>query len=177
GLPLPLTAVQLLWLNVSTNGIQHLALGTDPAEGDVLDRPPRDPDERIFNRLMIERIVLTAVTLGLIGSGLFAWLLSQGWSEFAARNALLLFMVLFENVHVFSSRSEKRAIWQRSLRGAGLIVAGVLAAQGLHLIAMYVGPVQNVLQTGPVSLKTWALLLVCTLPVVVVLEVHKAWHR
>ena len=61
GIALPLLAVQLLWLNLVTNGIQDVALAFEPAEGDELARRPRPPGERIFNRVMIERVLLSAV--------------------------------------------------------------------------------------------------------------------
>ncbi len=58
GLPMPLAAVQLLWLNLVTNGIQDVALAFEPAEGDELLHPPRRPKEPIFNRMMLERVGL-----------------------------------------------------------------------------------------------------------------------
>jgi magnesium-transporting ATPase (P-type) len=73
GLPLPLLAVQLLWLNLVTNGIQHVGLAFEPGQGDVLRRKPRPPRERLFNRLMVERTVLAAVVMGVLGFGAFAW--------------------------------------------------------------------------------------------------------
>ena len=57
GTPLPLLPIQLLWLNLVTNGIQDVALAFEPEEGNELDRPPRPPNEPIFNQLMIERVV------------------------------------------------------------------------------------------------------------------------
>ena len=114
GLPLPLVAVQLLWLNLVTNGIQHVALAFEPAEGDELERPPRPPNERIFNRLMIERVVLSAVAIGSVAFLTFRWMLDQGYSLEEARNGTLLLMVLFENVHVFNSRSEVLSAFQHN---------------------------------------------------------------
>jgi magnesium-transporting ATPase (P-type) len=69
GLPLPLLPVQLLWLNLVTNGIQDVALAFEPSEGDVLRRRPRSPKERIFDRLMIERTIIGAAVMGLVGNG------------------------------------------------------------------------------------------------------------
>ncbi|MFU8804482.1 MAG: cation-translocating P-type ATPase, partial [Bradymonadaceae bacterium] len=173
GLPIPITPIQILWLNVATNGIQHLALATEPNEGDVLDRPPRRPNEPIFNRVMIERIAITAVVVGGIGTALFWWLLEQGWTEFAARNALLLFLVLFENVHVGNSRSETKSVLRLSPRRVPILVGAVLLAQLMHIGAMYLPWTQGLLDVKPVSFTTWALLLLSVLPVVLVLELHK----
>ncbi|RAL25078.1 ATPase [Lujinxingia litoralis] len=177
GLPLPLLPLQILWLNVVTNGIQHLALAAEPAEGGELVRPPRDPDEPIFNRVMVERIVLTALMVGGIGVGLFAWLLQAGVSEVAARNAVLLFMVLFENAHVGNARSERSSILARSPLRSPLLIAAVLATQLLHVGAMYFEPTQRILEVSPLSWRMWLLLLALVLPLVVAIEIHKWWWR
>ncbi|MBA2664730.1 MAG: HAD-IC family P-type ATPase [Bradymonadaceae bacterium] len=173
GLPIPITPIQILWLNVATNGIQHLALATEPNEGDVLERPPRRPNEPIFNRLMIERILLTAVVIGGIGTGLFWWLLEQGWTEFAARNALLLFLVLFENVHVGLARSETKSVLRLSPLRVPILVGAVLIAQLMHIGAMYLPWTQGLLEVEPVPLTTWLLLLMCVMPIVLTIEAHK----
>ncbi|HMO57366.1 MAG TPA: HAD-IC family P-type ATPase, partial [Roseiflexaceae bacterium] len=98
GLPLPLFAVQLLWLNLVTNGIQDVALAFEGGEPGAMRRPPRKPSEGIFNRLMIRQTVTSGMTIGLIGFGTWYWLLAAGYDEAAARNLGLLLMVLFENV-------------------------------------------------------------------------------
>lgn len=177
GLPIPLLPLQILWLNVVTNGIQHLALATEPNEGDVLSRPPRKPNEAIFNRVMLERIAMTALVIGTVGTGLFWWLLEQGWSEFAARNAILLFMVLFENIHVGNARSETKSLFRLSPLRVPLLLGAVAIAQLLHIGAMYWGPTQEILQIEPVNLQTWFLLLLAVLPIAVVIEVHKGFRR
>ena len=84
GLPLPILAVQLLWLNLVTNGIQDVALAFEGGDPRVMNRPPRRPEEGIFNRLMIEETVISGVAIALVALGAWYWLLSNGWDEFAA---------------------------------------------------------------------------------------------
>jgi magnesium-transporting ATPase (P-type) len=96
-MPLPLLAVQLLWLNLVTNGIQDVALAFEPGEGRELEQPPRPPREAIFNRIMLERVIISAIVIGVVAFGLFKWLLDHGFSLEQARNSTLLLMVLFEN--------------------------------------------------------------------------------
>ena len=91
---LPLLPVQLLWLNLVTNGIQGVALAFEPSEGDVLTRQPRPPEEPVFNRLMIERTLVAASVMAFVSFGLFFWALWQGMEVAAASNLLLLVMVL-----------------------------------------------------------------------------------
>lgn len=173
GLPLPLLPVQLLWLNLVTNGIQDVALAFEPSEGDALNRRPRSPREPIFNRLMVERTILGATVMGGVGFGTFYWMLNNGWSEFSARNVLLLLMVLFENIHIGNCRSESKSVFQLSLCSSPVLLVGTLSAFLLHVSMMHL-PVGNILlSTEPVNLKTWGLLIALSLTVLVVMEIHK----
>jgi calcium-translocating P-type ATPase len=171
--PLPLMAVQLLWLNLVTNGIQDVALAFEPAEGDELARPPRAPQERIFNRLMIERVALSALVIGGLAFAVFAWLLSRGVPEDEARNATLLLMVLFENVQAFNSRSETRSAFRHDPLRNKLLLFGTIAAQLVHIGAMYTPGLRQVLGVQPVSLELWAGLLAVSLAILAAMEVHK----
>jgi len=171
--PLPLMAVQLLWLNLVTNGIQDVALAFEPAEGDELTRAPRAPQERIFNRLMIERVALSALVIGGLAFAVFTWLLARGVPEGEARNATLLLMVLFENVQAFNSRSETRSAFRHDPLRNKLLLFGTIAAQLVHIGAMYTPGLREVLGLQPVSPELWAGLLAIALAILVAMEVHK----
>jgi len=173
GLPMPLLPLQLLWLNLVTNGIQDVFLAAEKAEGDELAFPPRRPGEPIFDRIMLRRILHSALAIGGGGFVLFWWLLANGYSEFAARNLLLLLMVLFENFQTFNSRSERRSVFRQSVLSNPLLVVGVLAAQGLHIAAMYVPFLAGTLSLAPVSLAEWGVLLGCASLVLLVMEIEK----
>ncbi len=172
--PLPLTPVQLLWLNLVTNGIQDVALAFEKGEPDVLERRPRDPDERIFNRLMIEEVLTSGLYMGLVGFGVFWYLTTQmALDTFDARNLLLLLLVLFENVHAFNVRSETRSAFRIPLRANRLLVAAVVAAQGIHIVSMFIPGWRDVLEIDAVSFTTWLILLVITLSKFLVVEAYK----
>lgn len=173
GLPLPLLPVQILWLNLVTNGIQDVALAFEPGEDDILKKKPRSPNERIFNKLMIERTVIGALTMGFVGFGLFYFMMENGWSEHSARNALLLLMVLFENVHVGNCRSETKSALVLSPFKSPVLLIGVISAFLIHVGAMYLPLGQKILQTGPVDLDTWIILLALALTIFIAIEIHK----
>jgi len=177
GLPLPLLAVQLLWLNLVTNGIQDVALAFEPGEGNELRRPPRAPSESVFNRLMIERVLISALTIGVVAFLLFKALLDAGMSVDAARNSTLLLIVLFENVHVFNSRSETCSAFAHSPLRNPLLLIGTLVAQLVHIGAMYTPWISDVLHIQPVSLGHWGELLLMAVSVLLVMELHKLWRR
>jgi len=176
GQPLPLLAVQLLWLNLVTNGIQDVALAFEPGEGNELRKLPRPPQEPVFNRLMIERVMVSALVIGSMAFLVYQWLLGRGFSLDEARNGTLLLMVLFENIHVFNSRSETRSVFRHSPLRNPLLLFGTAAAQLVHIGAMYTPGLRNVLGVQPVSLAHWLELLVLALSVLVVMELHK-WIR
>jgi magnesium-transporting ATPase (P-type) len=179
GLPyLPLLPVQLLWLNLVTNGIQDIALAFEANEGDVLDRKPRDPQEPIFDRVMIERTVIAALTMGLVSYWTFVFLLPADPTPndvAMARNSLLLLLVLFQNIHLGNCRSEtKSAFWLSPFRSPILLV-GTISALAIHVVAMYLPLGQSVLKTAPISLERWGVLLLLSLSILPASELHKWW--
>ena len=173
GYPLPLLAVQLLWLNLVTNGIQGVAIAFEPGEDDVLQRPPRPPGEPVFNRLMIERMLIAVLVMGGVGYGAFAWMIERGWSEPEARNVLLLLMVLFENFHIGNCRSETESAFRLSPLRSPMLLLGALGALSIHIAAMYTPLLQDVLGTRPVSFSTWAVVAALAVSVVPAVEIHK----
>lgn len=173
GTPLPLTAVQILWLNLVTNGIQDMGLALEPGEGDELKRPPRSPDESIINRLMLERVVLSAIVMGGVSFWHFNSLMQAGISLESARNATLLLMVLFENVMVGNCRSETKSAFKLSPFRNPVLLIGTIAAQLIHIAAMYTPGVREVLGIGPVDLFEWFRLFAMALSVLFVIEVYK----
>lgn len=177
GLPLPLLAVQLLWLNLVTNGIQDVALAFEPGEGNELTHPPRAPNEPIFDRLMIERVIVSAIVIGSVAYLVFQWLLIRGFSLDEARNGTMLLMVLFENLHVFNSRSETRSIFTHNPLANPILLFGTAAAQLIHIGAMYTPWFSEVLHIQPVTFEHWLELLVFAFTVVVAMELHKLFRQ
>lgn len=173
GLPMPLTAVQLLWLNLVTNGIQDVALAFEPGEGNEMKSPPRKPKEPIFNRLMIERVAISAAVMGTLAFLVFHQLLASGMSEFTARNSVLLLMVLFENVHIGNCRSETKSAFALSPFRNRLLLIGTIAAQLIHIGALYTPGLSTILKVEPVTFDQWLQLAVVALGVLFVNELHK----
>jgi magnesium-transporting ATPase (P-type) len=178
GLPVPLTPVQLLWLNVVTEGVQDVALAFEGREPGILRRPPRPPSQQIFDRRMIEQVALSGIIMGAASFGLFYVLYeSWGWDQFATSNMVLLLMVLFENVHVFNSRSEARSVFRVPFRANPFVVASAFFAQGLHIASMYTPGLREALDVEPVSIGSWASLLGVALSLLAAVEAYKWWRR
>lgn len=177
GLPMPLLPVQLLWLNLVTNGIQDVALAAEKAEGDELSYPPRRPSEPIFDRVMVRRILHSTLVMGVGGFAVFYWLLENGYGEDQARNLLLLLFVLFENFQTFNSRSEHHSVIRQRFFANPLLVLSVIGAQLLHNGAMHVPILSGTLRVAPVTLAEWGVLLLVASMLLVVMELEKWWDR
>ena len=177
GLPLPLLAAQLLWLNLVTNGIQDVALACEAGEPGVMQRSPRPTGEGLFNRIMLQQVAISGAAMGLIAFVSWVWLLELGFSIDAARNFVLLLMVLLENFHVFNCRSERLSAFQVPLTRNRLLIGGLIAAQGIHVISMYVPFMQKVLGVAPVTLEQWLFFCALASLLLLVMEMFKLWLK
>lgn len=178
GLPLPLLAVQLLWLNLVTNGIQDVALAFEGGEPDAMKRKPRKPSEKIFNPLMINQTIVSGATMGLIVFGLWYYLNTYTiMEEIHARNIILLLMVFMQNFHAFNCRSERVSAFKVPLKRNIILVFGIMAAQGIHILSMQIPFMQNILRTEPVTFNEWLYILVLAIPMILVMEIFKLINK
>ncbi|MDP1737560.1 MAG: HAD-IC family P-type ATPase [Caulobacter sp.] len=174
GLPMPLTAVQILWLNLVHEGIQDVALAMERKEPDTMRRPPRPPRQAIFDRQMIEQCILTGVYIGAVSYLLFAWLTGPGGYDLPeARNLTLLFLVLFDNVHVLNCRSETRSVVRIPLSANPVLITTLVGAPALHVLAMNTPGLRDVLDLQPVNATEWLFLGLLAASVLLVGEGYK----
>jgi len=178
GLPPVFTTVQILWINLVTNGIQDIAIAFEKGESDVMKDPPKSTKEQIFDKLLIKESLLSAATM--FTMVFIAWFVLNTRFDMPvteARNYILLIMVLLQNFHAFNCRSEKQSAFKMPLKNNKFIVYAVAAALGLHLLFMYVPFLQDVLKTNPVSLTQFALAILMAVPLFFVMEIFKLINR
>jgi Ca2+-transporting ATPase len=171
GLPMPLTAVQLLWLNVVTNGVQDVTLGFGRGEGLELREPPRRGLASLLDRDSLVMLACCAAAMTLIAVGLMAAELGEGSTLDQARNSVLLMVVLFQNVLLLSIRHLHHPVWRIRPPENRWLLAGIVAALMLQLVAMHWPPLQQLLGLAPPSLTTLGR---CLAGMVVVLAVAEA---
>ncbi len=177
GLPIPLVAVQLLWLNLVTNGIQGVALAFEAGEKGSMKIPPRKPTEGIFNPLMVKETLVSGFFMAVVAFGVWFYLLKIGFEENLARNYVLLLMVLFENFQVFNCRSEKTSAFKIPLKNNYVLIIGVLCALGLHILSMYIPVMQDILDVQPIGLVHFAILLGLASLLLITMEIFKILNK
>lgn len=177
GLPMPMIAVQLLWLNLVANGFQDVALAFEPKEGGELSVKPRSPHEPVFDKHIIEHVLVVGSWMGLVAFLNFQWTFEQTQNLEEARNLTLMLMVLFGNIHALNSRSEFRSLFRVPLLRNPFLMLAVPLAQLAHIGAMYTPGLSDVLQIQPISLQEWLQLLGLALSLLVVEELHKVLIR
>jgi len=176
GWPLPLLPLQLLWINVITDGLPALALVIDPPEEDVLRRPPRHPDEPMLRRREWQFIMATGVLQAAATLGVFVWALNAG-DLVEARNLAFSTLVFGELFRAFAARSTTRLFWEvgpfTNLRLLGVVVLSVAMQIGIH----YIPATESVFEIGALSPTAWALTLLVALGPVTVVELSKLVRR
>jgi len=176
GLPLPLLPLHLLWINVVTDGLPALALVMDPTDEDVLQGPPRHPDEPMLGRAQWRFVVLTGLLQAAATLGVFFWAL-QSRDLTRARSLAFSTLVFGELFRAFAARSPTRIFWEvgafTNLRLLGVVVASVLVQLSIHSIPA----TQAFFQIAPLSGADAAVALAVGLCPVTVVEVQKLVRR
>ncbi len=178
GLPSPLTAIQLLWLNLITDGAPALALGVEKGDPDIMDRPPRPPDEPIINRSMwlgitVQTIAITGVTLGAYAIGLHV---HPNQPEFAETMAFAT-LSFSELLRAFTARSERYPILKIGLFSNRSMNLAFLTSALLLLAVIYVPGLNTVFNAVPLGWTQWRLMLPLLALPAVAAELTKTYLR
>jgi magnesium-transporting ATPase (P-type) len=150
-------------------------LAFEKGEDGAMLRKPRDPKEKIFNKLMIQQTLTAGFTMGTIGLIVWYYLVNYTTYEIeSARNILLLLIVFMQNFHVFNSRSESISAFKVPISKNYLLIFGVLLASGIHFISMYNPFMQKALRVEPMQINE---ILICFLIASVVLFVMEIFKK
>jgi Ca2+-transporting ATPase len=171
GWALPFVAVQLLWLNLVTNGVQDVALAFEPGEKHLVDRPPRPPSEGVISPLLWERTAIAALVMAAGTLAMFHLTLDEGVEQ--ARAVALTTMVVFQALHVGNSRSETLSVFAKSPFSNRFLFVGTLGALAIQAAALYLPATQFALDLEPIGVTRWLEILAVSLTVIVAVEIHK----
>ncbi len=171
GMPLPVTAAMILWINLLTDGVSTVPLGIEPGHRDVLDRPPRSPDEGILNRVTLRRILLLAPVMA--AGVIFVY---QGYLETGheyARTMAFTTLAAFQWFQALNARSTTKSIFQVGLLSNPWLCLGLTVAVVLQLGTVYLEVGQAVFGTVTLELRDWGYALLAGSSILVVDEVLK----
>lgn len=163
GLPLPLLPIQILWVNLVTDGLPAMALGVDQPEKDLMEHKPRGANENIFARRLGWKILSRGLLIGLCTLGAFWITLNVAPDDPAqlaiAQSVAFVTLVMAQLIHVFDCRSS-RSIFHRNILQNRYLVVAVLSSVLLLLGVMYIEALQPIFKTVPLGTREWALSLV-----------------
>ncbi|HEX8028758.1 MAG TPA: cation-translocating P-type ATPase [Vicinamibacterales bacterium] len=176
GLPLPLTAVQILYVNLATDGLPALALAVDPPEPDLMTRKPRDPRVGVFTRPLVVLLLSGGLWSAAVNITLFTWLLQSGRPLEHAMAMTFVSLVLIQFFKAFNYRSDRLSVLQRPFANTWLNCAVVWELL-LLFVVIYTPVLQGPFGTFSLSVTDWLLVTTLTLTVVPVLETVKWLER
>ncbi|TYO97456.1 calcium-transporting P-type ATPase, PMR1-type [Desulfallas thermosapovorans] len=167
GMPLPLLPIQILWMNLVTDGLPAMALGVDPIDRDIMRRPPRDPEESIFSNGLAWRIISSGAVIAVLTLAVFALSYSGGHDVDLARTMAFNTLVFLQLFYVFSCRSEYFTIWELGFQSNPHLLLAVLISAGLQMGVNYIPFLQPIFHTVPLSLHQWMMVIgVALLPTI-----------
>jgi len=174
GMALPVTAAQILWVNMVTAVTLALALAFEPAERGVMSRPPRPPAEPLITRLLFVRIAYVSVLMMAVTFTVYEWELLRGGSVETARTAAVNMLVVGELVYLFNVRHfTDHAFARDTLYGNPVAFWACVVLIGLQLAFTYAPPMQHLFRTAPLDVAAWTLILALGVAKFVAVEAEK----
>ena len=176
GLPLPLLPIQILWINLVTDGLPALALGVEPGEGDVMKRPPRDPKESLFARGLWLHILWVGSLMAAATLVMFAIETKNHGVEYA-RTMAFFTIAAFQLFHVLAIRKERQSAFKTKLSSNPFLALAVIGTFALQVVITFVGPIAAVFKNVPISFADLMLCTAISSSVFFAVELEKALFR
>ena len=178
GLPVPFNASQLLWLNVMTEGVQNIFLAFERGEGGEMTKPPRKPEEPIFNNIMTRRCVwMISVITVLCISVYYACSEILCYSHIKSASLLLMLFVFIQNLQVLNSRSETKSIFKHSIRQNKKLLVGIISAVSIHLLASNSLIMNKILRIEALDLREIFVMFCLAFVVIIASELEKFFRK
>jgi Ca2+-transporting ATPase len=175
GMPLALLPLQILWINLLTDGLPALALGVEPAESDVMHQPPRSPSESILGRGMGWQIGISGVLLGILSLAVGYWEWRQGTPHW--QTMVFTTLTFGQMAAVLSLRSESESFFRFGIRHNPMLIGAVALTVVLQLAVTYIPFLQNLFETQALTLNELLLCIGLGLVMLLSVEVEKRLFR
>lgn len=175
GLPLPLLAAQIFWINLITDGFPSLALTMEPSEPEVMAEKPRAKDEPIINTEMKVLIFIIGIFTDLILLGLYIYLLKTGRDLTHIRTLIFTALAVDSLFYVFSVKSFRRSIFRTNIFSNKWLIFAVIGGLITQLCAIYLPPLQKLFKTVPLTLNEWLIIIGLGIIEIIAIETTKEW--
>ena len=172
-LPLILLPVQILWMNLITDGMTALALGMEPPAKDVMHRPPRDPQQPILSKKVFLIILAIGIWMGVTTIFSFTHYLGSENMLSKARTIAFTGIIIFEKINVFNFRSFRFNLWDIGFFSNPFLIIAWLITVSLQIMVVYFPPLQHILHTVPLNLADWGLIFILGIPILIAGEIFK----
>ena len=177
-LPMPLVAIQILWLNVVTDGLQDFALSFEKKEEGIMKEKPRSPKEALFDKTLFREIFVSGISMGIIVIGLWFYIIKfTDISIDLARGYTMTLMVFLQNFQVFNCCSEKQTIFKHNFKSNMFVVFTVVSAVVLQILVSEVPLLSTFFKIEPVPALHLVLLMLYAAIILVIMEVYKLIQR
>ncbi|MBR2433768.1 MAG: HAD-IC family P-type ATPase [Clostridia bacterium] len=174
GAGIPLLPIQLLWLNVVTDGFQDMSLSLEKPEPNIMNEKPRSTKESLFTKSMIVQCALTGGTMGLIVFG--AWIILTSVMQMdivVARSLVMTLMVFLQSAHALNCRSEKISVFKMNYKSNWFFYFAVISSVALQILFMEVPALSGLLELTTIPYGIMFILLIASLLIILVSELHK----
>lgn len=176
GLPLPLTALQILFINLIMDGPKAIALGLEPPEPDIMKRPPRDPKANIFNRHSLFYILGVGFWICVVVMGVFIWALGDGIQY--AMTMFFVTLIMVRTFNAFNCRSATSSLFKLGLLTNRWLILAFFLTIFTMLPIIYVPFLQKIFEVTPLNLKDFSIAFLASVTVLIVVEIAKfLWCR
>jgi Ca2+-transporting ATPase len=175
GLPIPLLPVHILWINLVTDGLPGLALSSEKAEKDIMQRPPRHPKESIFSKGLGVHVMWVGLLMGAISLGTQAWSIHDGNSHW--QTMVFNVLCLSQMGHVLAIRSESQSFFRMGMFSNKPLIGAVLLTLFLQIAVTYVPFLHHIFKTESLTLNEFLLVGVASSLVFFAVEIEKAIAR
>lgn len=177
-MPMPLVAIQLLWLNIVTDGLQDLALSFEKSEETIMNESPRNPNETLFNMELFSEVLISGLFIGIIVFIVWIYLINKlDMPVNIARGYIVTLMVFIQNMHVLNCRSEKSSILKVPIKSNPLIIFSIVSAIFLQVLFSEVPFLSKFLQTTSIPITHMLILFVISTTIIFIMEIYKYLKR
>lgn len=177
-MPMPLVAIQLLWLNIVTDGLQDFALSFEKSEENIMKESPRNPKETLFNKELFSEVLISGLSIGIIVFIVWTYLINKlDMPVNIARGYIVTLMVFIQNMHVLNCRSEKSSVLKVPIKSNPLIIFSIVSAIFLQVLFSEVPFLSKFLQTTSIPITHMLILFAISTTIIFIMEIYKCLKR